>query len=141
MKPRKPTDEEYRSYDGMHCRSLWRELSDAWTCPVCGRTKREIMLWGIRSGSNAVTYGSVGFKCGLHRHHDHSTPERFKVTVVCGSCNLLDARLKRKVGARKDFSFSPEELSQCLTSVKPNESIKSTSINYGKAAEIYKRVR
>lgn len=111
---RKPTDREYLAYDGMHCSFLWRNLPEDWQCPCCLRTKRGILQWGKRKGSNAERYGPVGWKAGVHRHHDHSG-HRFKETVICGGCNTADAQAKKIVGAPKNFSFSPAELRQFIS--------------------------
>jgi hypothetical protein len=70
---RQPTDAEYAAYDGMHCRTLWRETPESWRCPACGRSKRQILIWGKRVGSNAANYGPIGFKAGLHKHHVMTT--------------------------------------------------------------------
>ena len=37
------------AYDGMHCRDLWRRISDDWRCPCCGRTKRHIRRRSVLS--------------------------------------------------------------------------------------------
>lgn len=66
-----PTDSEYANFDGMHCSDLWRTLSNDWRCHSCRRSKRELMRWGTREGSHARLYGPVGWKIGLHRHHDY----------------------------------------------------------------------
>jgi hypothetical protein len=143
---RAPTDEEFAAYDGMHCAVIWRALPADWKCPVCDRSKREILIWGKRIGRNAVVYGEVGFKAGIHAHHDHGDIfgfgdyGRFNTTHICGACNNLDARLKKKVGAICDFSFSPEELRSCLLFVKPNQGIDAKSIDFGKAKVIYEFV-
>lgn len=140
---RVPTDEEFAAYDGMHCAVIWRMLPADWKCPVCDRSKREILIWGERKGSNAVEYGEIGFKAGIDAHHDHGdifgsgVLGRFKRTHICGACNNLDARLKKKVGAICDFSFSPEELRSCFLSVKPNQGIDAKGIDFGKAKTIY----
>lgn len=61
-----PDHDEYRNYDGMHCRSDWQATPDSWRCPGCGRSKRAILQWGKRVSSNAATY-AIGWKAGLHR--------------------------------------------------------------------------
>src|SRR5262249_12072335 len=104
---RRPTDAEYNAYDGMHCYSLWRSLPEEWRCPSCGRSKREILQWGERKGSNAAKYGRIGWKAGLHLHHDHAPCDgsdflgehgRFPATIICGACNTADARAKKACG-------------------------------------------
>lgn len=137
---RKPTDLEYRNYDGMHCRFLWSILSDKWRCPVCGRNKREIMIWGTRKGGNALHYGKTGFKCALHKHHDHSSRKRFHETIICGSCNLIDARLKKALKIDDDFSFSPSEMKAVLKYVEPNTGIDKNQIDFDRAKKIYQSI-
>ena len=121
---RQPTDDEYRGYDGMHCRGLWRALPEDWRCPSCLRTKRGLLRWGLRQGHNAVRYGRTGWKAALAKHHDHEpdgggdfsgVKGRFPATIICGDCNAADAHAKRMVGAPSWFSFSPAELRQFIS--------------------------
>jgi hypothetical protein len=112
---RQPTDVEYAAYDGMHCHGLWRTTPESWRCPCCNRSKRGILQWGQRVGSNAKTYGPVGWKAGLHKHHDHGSYRRFPQTLICGACNAADGRAKRSLGLSADFSFSPSELRQMIS--------------------------
>lgn len=135
-----PTDEEYSQYDGMHCSVIWNQLSDEWRCAVCSRNKREILIWGERLGSNARIYGKIGFKASIHKHHDHGSESgygSFPNTYICGACNNLDARLKKHVMAKRDFSFSPEEMKACLLAVRPNEGIKASDIDIAVARQLY----
>ena len=123
---RKPTDREFQDYDGMHCRSLWQSLPEDWRCPVCNRNKRGILQWGVRKGSNASKYGSIGWKAAVHLHHDHAPLNgndfggrlgRFPTTVICGACNSADARAKKMCGAPAWFSFSPGELRHFVSAI------------------------
>lgn len=137
---RYPTEEEYAAYDGMHCNRKWKILDHGWQCPVCDRTKRQILQWGKRVGSNAVRYGDIGWKAGIHTHHDHGEEMgrgRFPATLICGACNYLDARLKRRVGITCEFSFSPSEMRQCLVLARPNEKIRDCDIDFERAKHIY----
>ena len=112
---KRPTDLEYANYTGRHCRVLWRNTTDNWNCPVCGRTKREILKWGPIRQSGGKPTGEVGFTCSLINHHDHSAKgNRFTTTLICGGCNTLDARMKKLLKAPGDFSFSPDEMKQCI---------------------------
>jgi hypothetical protein len=143
---RRPTDAEYAAYDGMHCRWLWRETPESWRCPACGRSKRGILVWGKRVGSNAANYGPVGFKAGLHEHHDHGSSlgdcdfeglgARFRPVVICGSCNTADAIAKRDVGAPDNFSFSPEEIRRFVIA-RDNHGHR---FDFARARQIYRRV-
>lgn len=139
---RGPTEEEFKNYDGMHCRSIWCNLDDCWQCPVCERDKKQILQWGKRKGSNARIYGSEGWKAAIHKHHDHGGDifnlhqARFEPTYICGACNQLDARLKKSLGLNKGYSFSPHEMNLCLKKVEPNQPIKSEFIDFDKARAI-----
>jgi hypothetical protein len=117
MHRRIPTDEEYFSYDGAHCRNLWKQLGDHWLCPGCGCTKREIMRWTRRKPKpwKGLHEPYMGWMAGLHKHHDHAAPflsglGRFPDTVICDQCNSADGRMKRDLKLPADFSFSPQEI-------------------------------
>jgi hypothetical protein len=114
---RKPTDAEYAAYDGMHCHGLWRSTPEDWRCPGCGRSKRGILIWGVRKGGNAAKYGPIGWKTALHRHHDHGgggffggPGARFPALILCGACNAIDGNIKHRLGLPASFSFSPAEI-------------------------------
>jgi hypothetical protein len=120
---KRPTDTEYAAYDGMHCHSLWRQLPEGWRCPVCGRSKRGILIWGVRKGSNAAKYGPIGWKAAVHKHHDHGPLNgcdfggdhgRFRAVVICGACNAADGNIKARLGLPASFSFSPAELRRII---------------------------
>jgi hypothetical protein len=118
-----PTIEDYRTYDGAHTYQLWNGLSDSWSCPGCGRTKFEIMRWTTRYFKRGIGKCSPykGWMAGLHRHHDHageygSSFTRFSATIICDQCNSSDGCIKKQLKLPQDFSFSPEEIRQFVTS-------------------------
>jgi rubredoxin len=41
-----PTDEEFAAYDGGGSPKPWAETDETWRCPICERSKREILLRG-----------------------------------------------------------------------------------------------
>src|SRR5688500_11011472 len=112
---RHPTIEEYRSYNGAHCTSLWKQCGEDWRCPGCGRTKFQIMRWTRRGTSRSFW----GWMAGLHTHYHHRAIDilgyvggRFQPIVICDQCNSVDAMFKREYRNQIDqnFSFSPEEI-------------------------------
>lgn len=122
----------------MHCNRKWEMLNHGWQCPVCNRTKRQILQWGKRVGSNALRYGDIGWKAGIHTHHGQEMGKgRFPPTLVCGACNYLDARLKRKIGIGNEFSFSPIEMRECLVLARHNDKIRDCDIDFETAQTIY----
>jgi hypothetical protein len=120
---RQPTDAEYAAYDGMHCNWLWRATPEDWVCPGCGRSKRQILVWGTRKGSNARVYGPVGWKTALHKHHDHGPRDgrdfngalgRFPAEIICGARNAVDGNIKAILKLPVSFSFSPAEIRRLI---------------------------
>jgi rubredoxin len=120
----------------------WACTPREWTCPACGRGKRDI--------ARLTDKGKL--MCRLVEHHDHMADlveaeferqckahdkvvadefaKRFAKrgsqmvsaydnTIICDDCNTADPRAKREVGAHKDFSYSPQEISQ-FVKAKPN---------------------
>ena len=108
-----PSDGDYRNYDGAHCFCLWKQLSDDWQCPGCGRTKRQIMRWTLRTPNGRRFWG---WMAGLHTHHDHSQGfvetgrGRFHKIIICDQCNSADGLAKRKLRLPSNFSFSAGEI-------------------------------
>jgi hypothetical protein len=142
MGKRIPTLEDYKNYDGAHCAQLWNSLGDTWHCPACGRSKFEIMRWTKRRWKAYVGKCDPydDWMAGFHKHHDHSVPliyprpdGRFPTLIICDQCNSADGVAKRKLGLPEDFSFSPEEIRQFVTS-EPHGKHK---INFDIARKIY----
>jgi len=137
MKKRIPTDKDYQFYDGAHCPLLWNQLDDAWQCPGCGRTKRQIMRWTFRT-----PYGRRfwGWLAGLCEHHDHSSQEygqgRFLPMIICNQCNNCEGYVKHRLKLPDNFSFAPEEIREFI-SATPHDKHK---INLSKAKAIYERL-
>src|SRR5256885_1225883 len=92
-----PTRADYLAYDGEHCQRVWQSLSDDWRCPGCTRTKFEALRWTSKIWRDGdIPYGTpqIGWKAGLHEHHDHGNPPRFQNAVVCDLCNGVDVAVK-----------------------------------------------
>ena len=132
-----PSDGDYRNYDGAHCFRLWKQLSDDWQCPGCGRTKRQIMRWTLRTPNGRRFRG---WMAGLHTHHDYSQGfveagrGRFHKIIICDQCNSADGLAKRKLRLPSNFSFSAGEIRQFVTSTPHGKH----EIDTEKARQIYK---
>lgn len=109
-----PTREEYDNYDGAHCRTLYRQLGTAWSCPSCQRTRYQCMRWTTLF-PNKPHLRREGWALGLHRHHDHGAPPRFDVTPICEQCNAADGYAKRALHLPVNWSFSPHEIGRFVT--------------------------
>lgn len=134
---RTPSDKEYRSYDGGHCKHLWHDLSEEWQCPGCNRSKREILRWRERNVNGNTFNGWIAPLC---KHHDHSSLDRFHETVICGDCNSVDGAIKRKLRLPESWSFSPNEIRQFITPIaNAKHTDKARSLKYKVAASIFDR--
>ena len=128
---------EHFDTEKLQLNAAWAATWTDWSCPCCGRTKREIAR---------LTQSGV-LLCQLESHHDHldgaideifrvrhdeqvleadgkiRSParnavhllvERFERTLICGDCNTADAKMKAALGdsVPRRFSFSPGEIAQ-----------------------------
>ena len=137
-----PSLDDYHSFDGGGGHKIWRETSDNWRCPVCNRTKFEILRWTKRQGPfrDGRRHPFLGWYACLHCHHDHKQNPwidlgsgRFKKLVICDHCNSVDGAVKRKYDLPDNFSFSPDEIKQFITA-RPHE---KHEIDYERALQIY----
>jgi hypothetical protein len=130
-----PTDVEYLAHTGGQTQRGWERLADGWRCPGCGRSKRELMVWG------ASKSGCFGWKACVYTHYDHGThtalAPRFSNTVICGAGKSADAIAKNAVGAPTSFSFSPAEIRQFIIA-SPNAPHR---FDFDAAKRIYERLR
>jgi len=132
--------EKKDAVDDLRVNAAWFETPNDWSCPVCKRSKLEL----IRADDSGKLFAS------LEDHHDHIsgyikdfgreliksqrsdkhidedesrflkhrlTPflERFQRTLICGDCNAADSAAKQQIGdVCKYFSFSPREIREFI---------------------------
>jgi len=106
-----PTEQEYKEFKGpKKYQELWFMLDENWKCPVCNRSKKELIRWKKSNRTNNDGYWS----CSFHQHHDHGN--RWKGTIlICGDCNSADGIAKRYLHIPKNWSFSIDELKEFVT--------------------------
>lgn len=126
LNAKRPSFEEYLSFDGAHCHRIYKRLSEDWRCPGCWRTKFEILRWTILFPHKPESR-RPGWAGGYHEHHDHacdryfspgglsSCKPRFAPSVVCEQCNSADSAAKKVLKLPTDFSFSPTEIRQFVS--------------------------
>lgn len=133
---RMPTQEEILAFNGAHCNRLYASIGPDWRCPVCHRTKYELLRWTMLYPNSPRRH--MGWAGGLHKHHDHGPrPARFEETLLCEQCNNADTAAKRELRLPNDFSFSPQEIN-CFVSATPHG---WHLINYMAAANLYAAVQ
>jgi hypothetical protein len=132
--------------DKLDLNRAWASSWIGWTCPCCGREKRDI----ARLTRNGVLL------CRLERHHDHGRDvarklfdtatgaahaqgpaagqigdakdaltvlvERFEAVLICGDCNAAEGEAKRLLAGTidPDFTFGPAEIGMFITA-RPNQ--------------------
>ncbi|MGJ7610678.1 MULTISPECIES: hypothetical protein [unclassified Variovorax] len=116
---KRPSIEDFRAFDGAHCRRIYARLPEDWRCPSCLRTKFEILRWTTLY-PHKPEISRPGWAGGYHEHHDHAGGKwfaaRFEPTVICEQCNSADSAIKRKLKLPAKFSFSPIEIQRVVTS-------------------------
>jgi hypothetical protein len=137
-----PSIEEYLAFDGAHCHRIYNRLSEDWRCPGCWRTKFEILRWTILYPHKPESR-RPGWAGGYHEHHDHAGDKylrtgqpllfhsRFTPIVVCEQCNSADSAAKRKLNLPADFSYSPWEIRQFVTSYAHGKHLVDYQIAHG----------
>ncbi len=95
--PRPPSDEEFAAYDGGGSPKPWAETDETWRCPVCERSKRQILLRGK---------GARGWHGRLHQFRDFDfieNPDGVVVGVsghtdllICSGCVDVLSELKQR---------------------------------------------
>lgn len=120
--------------DDIHINSWWVLTSRDWKCPVCNRSKSDI----VKINKHNHLSGH------LHEHHDHMKDlvekkfneisssrheviadklsekfiqrlsfgfSAFDNTIICVDCNNADKEAKKIIKSHKDFSFAPSDIS------------------------------
>ncbi|WP_202391246.1 hypothetical protein [Allopontixanthobacter sediminis] len=115
-----PTAEEFAAFKGAHCHQLWARVGPDWICPSCRRSKFQILRWTKRFPNSDHPF--LDWLAALHEHHDHARSwdgvgtARFNPTVLCDQCNAADGVAKRRLKLPENFSFTPTEIGQFVTS-------------------------
>lgn len=122
-----PTQSNLETYTGAHTSALWNTTSADWSCPVCNRTKLQIMTWTKRKPSSFCPDGGWGWLAELCMQVDRPNwpfgQQRFDGTIICRHCNRAGDNAKRKMELSSEFRFSPQELARFVTAC-PHEKAK-----------------
>lgn len=113
MPAKVPTHQDYEAYDGAHTDALWREVGDAWCCPICARSRFQILTWTHRQ----TGWDWLAPLCT--QRDDYETP-RFDAAIICQHCNRAGYNAQTRLGLDRKFRFSPDEL-RSFVSAQPHE--------------------
>jgi rubredoxin len=120
----------------------WACTPKDWTCPGCRRGKRDIarltdkgklMCRLVEHHDHMADLVEAEFERQCKTHGKVVADEfakrfakrasqmvaAYDNTIICDDCNTVDPKAKREVGAHKDFSYSPQEISQ-FVKARPN---------------------
>lgn len=127
-----PTDEEFAAYVDRVSTKRWSATPEGWTCPVCSRSKRELLR---RSGKNKWTGG-------IREHQeylDESDSERIAVrrrlfpgfankawicgydTVhLCSDCSEICSSVRQRNRSLESAYLKLTDLPDCINSALPH---------------------
>jgi rubredoxin len=120
----------------------WACTPKEWTCPACRRGKRDIarltdkgklMCRLVEHHDHMADLVEAEFERQCKTHGKIVADEfakrfakrasqmvaAYDNTIICDDCNTADPKAKREADAHKDFSYSPQEISQ-FVKAKPN---------------------
>lgn len=83
------------------CAKMWRELDEAWVCPICQRSKFEI----VKFESNKVSFGTC--------KPTWSSPSWRVVKLICAGCCSVVNGMKSEL--RNGFKVELENTFDCIT--------------------------
>lgn len=129
-----PSDAEYAAYQDPVSTKRWQATPEDWSCPACGRRKRELLR---RSGKGRLTGG-------IREHHeylDERDPERiairrrlfpgfaneswirgYETVEVCSDCSETPrAARQRNRGLEGDY-LKLADISGCIVRASPHQS-------------------
>ncbi|MFC4172466.1 hypothetical protein ACFOYU_10380 [Microvirga sp. GCM10011540] len=131
---RGPTDEEFAAFD-QRAQLGWKRAPADWTCPCCGRGKREILRlsgqgrWFAQIRDHQVfplehDPRNLEFRQVLYPWHPPELVIReYAVAKVCSDCGDVASELQRSRPDLIPFHLGLEDLRACLGEVRPNEKL------------------
>ncbi|TPL05818.1 hypothetical protein FJ938_14485 [Mesorhizobium sp. B2-4-14] len=127
-----PSDEEFAAYADPVSTKRWNAMPTEWTCPVCGRSKRELLR---RSGKNKWTGG-------IREHQeyvDERDPERiaarrrlfpgfankawicgYDTVHLCSDCSEISRSVRQRNRSLESAYLKLTDLRDCINSALPH---------------------
>lgn len=127
-----PTDEEYAAYVDPVSPKSWQALASEWACPVCERSKRQILRkskngkWtgGIRSHSECDLEQDPRIIANRRRLFPDFRNDIFLKDItpisLCSDCAGIGASLTQRDQSIRDPYLSVADRRACITFVQPN---------------------
>lgn len=156
-----PTQQEYDEYCDPVSSRTWREVSEDWACPVCGRNKREIVRksksgkWsgGVREHFQPVLEIDATALSARRRllpgFRNTLVMRDSEVILICSGCQDVATQLKQRRRDIADQFLYVDDLRACLKEIAPHaphdvdwdEAIKRVQANVavGSAWDAYNR--
>lgn len=121
-----PSDEEFAAYEDPVSTKRWHATPDDWSCPVCGRRKRELLR---RSGKGKWTGG-------IREHHeylDETDPERiaarrllfpgfanqtwicgYETAHICSDCSEISRATRQRNRSIETEYLKLSDIRECI---------------------------
>jgi len=131
---RAPTDEEFAAFDAK-AHLGWKRLPADWSCPCCGRNKRQILRLSNKNQWFAQIRDHWEFEveedplCLQFRlllypwHPSEVVLENIRNIKICSDCGDVSSELQRSRPELTPFHLAIEDLRACLGEVRPNQKI------------------
>lgn len=109
-----PSNKDYNEYTPQD--SLWSKTGDDWFCPVCRRSKFEILRWNPKKSKwSGKIVGGTAIKDQLPTHK--RTGDAVITAAVCEDCNNVNARISQKFP--QSWRLNAEEI-RAITKFSPH---------------------
>lgn len=127
-----PTDEEYALYVDPVSPKSWRALSEDWSCPVCGRSKRQILRkskagkWtgGVRSHSECTLEADSEIIANRRRlfpgFRNDIFVKKIASVTLCSDCAVIGAALSQRAPSIHEPYLSLADRRACVRHSQPH---------------------
>lgn len=130
-KVRVPSNAEYAAYTDPVSARRWEATPEIWSCPVCQRSKRQIVKWsktgnkwsgGIREHLEPIAETDETALWARRRllpgFRNAFVMRDFNNTLICSGCQDVATQLKQRRRDIPDQSLALDDIRECLVTIE-----------------------
>lgn len=96
-----PTDDEWKAFDGRAASTKWKNSGSDWLCPICERSKRQLLRWSKSKEWFAGIYDHVEVCAEFTQSKADAIPRlhpasHHHVILICADCRHVESELRRR---------------------------------------------